>query len=242
MGGFDTADTINVQVPAAINKWGKPEFWVRYFSPCSFTPFSTHPNTEGQALWDANSSKPYLGAVTTPSQGRLSGSNAEGLADAQTFVSSMISAYHNVAPLDLPSGNELWCWLDQEAATTLSLSYWNGWAGYVNSYSVSGFGDAFYAALYCNPDAVAPNCSIIENGSADTCFAIWSSEPLKCGSSLANEPAWAPEFCNGRETRLWQFWDEGSTLCGNTSANVDLNYAHPSTYYPDFCFVLTGRP
>ncbi len=239
MPGFDTASTIQSQVPVAINTWGQPAFWIRYFSPCYYTPLSSDGVSECRAIWQANSSAPYLGVVSTPSQSRLNGSNAEGVADAQTYISSLISAYNSVGPLLLPGNLELWCWLDQEASTSLSLSYWNGWAIYINGYSFAG-GLPFYATLYCNPFAPPPNCSIVDSSSAAACWAIWSSEPLRCSNSLGNVPGWAPETCSSVPTQLWQYWDED--ICASTPANVDLNTDSPSIDYPNYCFYLAASP
>lgn len=239
MAGFDTASTVQNQVPVAINEWGKPAFWVRYFNPCYFTSLSSDPVSECDAIWNGNSSSPHLGAVSTPTQSRLNGTSAEGQADAQTFISSLISTYNAVGPLLLPSNGELFCWLDQEASTSLSLGYWNGWGNYINGYAFAGK-YPFYAALYCNPFSAPPNCSTIGASGAAKCYAVWSSEPLKCSNSLANPPAWAAESCSGFETYLWQYWDED--ICASTSANVDLDVGHPNTSYSDYCFYLTSKP
>ncbi len=239
MAGFDTASTVQNQVPVAINEWGAPAFWVRYFNPCYFTSLSSDAVSECTAVWNGNSSSPHLGAVTTPTQSRLNGTSAEGQADAQTFVSALISTYTSVGPLQLPSNGTLFCWLDQEASTSLSLGYWNGWAGYMNGYAYAG-GHPFHAALYCNPFAAPPNCTVIGAGGAAKCYAVWSSEPLKCGNSLANPPAWAAESCGGFETYLWQYWDED--ICASTSANVDLDLGHPNTSYSNYCFYLSSKP
>ena len=239
MAGFDTASTVQNQVPAAINVWGKPAFWVRYFNPCSFTSISSDGVSECRAIWDGNSSSPHLGAVSTPSQSRLNGTSAEGQADAQTFISSLITTYTSVGPLQLPTNMTLFCWLDQEASTSLSLGYWNGWASYINGYSYAG-GHPFHAALYCNPFAAPPNCSTIDNSSAAACYAVWSSEPLECSNSLSNPPGWAAEACASPMTYLWQYWDED--ICASTSANVNLDLGHPNTSYSDYCFYLSSRP
>jgi hypothetical protein len=241
MAGFDTADPISSQVPVAITTWGKPNFWIRYFAPCSYTPLSTNARAECDALWDGNSTAPYLGSMSTPTQSRLSGSSAEGLADAQTYISSMLSAYDTVAPLFLPTNRELWCWLDQEPGTTLSLDYWNGWAGYLNGYELDGFGYPFYAGLHCDPAAPALNCSIVDGPSAAACFAVWASGPLRCSNSLASPPpAWTPGTCGSVVTQLWQYWVEDT--CRSTAANVDISFARPGTYYPSYCFWLASRP
>jgi hypothetical protein len=239
MAGFDTASTVQNQVSVAINEWGKPAFWVRYFNPCYFTSLSSDPVSECDAIWTGNSSSPHLGAVSTPTQSRLNGTSAEGQADAQTFISALISTYNAVGPLLLPSNGTLFCWLDQEASTSLSLGYWNGWGSYINGYAYAG-GHPFHAALYCNPFSAPPNCTTIGASGAARCYAVWSSEPLKCSNSLGNPPAWAAESCGGFETYLWQYWDED--ICASTSANVDLDVGHPNTSYSDYCFYLTSKP
>lgn len=239
MAGFDTASTVQSQVPTAVDAWGKPEFWVRYFPPCYFTPFSSDPVAEATGIWNGNSGSPDLGPICTPTQSRLDGTSAEGLADAQSMISALISTYTTVTPLQLPATGTLFTWLDQEASTSLSLDYWNGWAGYVNGYAYSG-SHPFHASLYCNPDAAPPNCSIVDSSSADKCYAVWSSEPLECSNSLSDTPAWAAESCSGITTYLWQFWDEG--ICYSTSADVDLDVGHPNTGYGTYCFYLSAKP
>ena len=243
--GFDTASLVQEQVPAAITKWGKPNFWIRYFSPSNYTTVNSselNAIKECRAVWQANSAYPYLGAVSTPVASHLSGSSATGHADAQTYINALIYTYGHVPPLFFPTNWQLYTWLDQEASTALSLAYWNGWAGFINLYSYLGH-VPFYAALYCNPTAPPPNCSIIQNASAYTCFGVWASGPLKCSNNIGSPPAWAPKHCSVIATKLWQFWDEGpAPLCGNTPANVDQNVSASSFAYHLYCFRLTGSP
>jgi hypothetical protein len=240
--GFDTASLVQEQVPAAINRWGRPNFWMRYFSPSYYTPVNSSINNakaECRAVWQANSSYPYLGAISTPLQSRLNGSAAMGHADAQTYVNALVYVYSNVPPLFLPLNYQLYTWLDQEASASLSLAYWNAWASYVNLYSFIGH-LPFYAALYCNPTAAPPNCSVIQNTSAAACFGVWSSVPLRCSNSLANQPSWAAAHCSVVPTKLWQYWDED--ICASTSANVDINRSASGFNYHLYCFRLTGSP
>jgi hypothetical protein len=244
MAGYDTASFVQDVYAAADSRYGHPSFWLRYFSPSQTTPINTsssNANTECRAMWD--SSGHYLGPITVPAQSRLSGTSAMGQADAQTFASSMHTVWLDVGPLLLPSNNTLYCWLDQEASTSLSLSYWNGWSGYIDGY-VWGSQLPLYPCLYCNPCSAPPNCSTIGNANANFCFAVWSSEPQKCGYSVTNPPPWAAQTCgqcssySGTPTHLWQFADQG--VC-NLSVNVDMDLGGGITY-SNYCFNVSSRP
>ncbi len=247
MAGYDTASLVTSAWPnAQANGYGTPLFWLRYFSPCYFTPVnasSSNANAECREIWISNSSNPMLGPITTPTQSRLSGSSAEGHADAQTFASAMVTAYLDVVPMLLPANGNLYCWLDQEASTSLSLAYWNGWAAYLDGYDFDGSGTyPLYPCLYCNPGAPPPNCSTIGSSSAYYCFAVWSSEPLRCGNYVKDPPSWAAENCapySSTPTRVWQF-NDGSGICNGSL--VDQDTGAPGFYTPSYCFYLDSEP
>ncbi|HUA27436.1 MAG TPA: hypothetical protein VMC03_01010 [Streptosporangiaceae bacterium] len=247
MPGYDTASLVTSAWPNAdSNGYGTPLFWLRYFTPCYFTPVNTsssNANSECAEIWDSNSSSPMLGPITTPTQSRLSGSTAEGQADAQSLASALLTTYHDVVPLLLPTDNSLYCWLDQEASTSLSVSYWNGWSGYLDGYNFASLGTyPLYPCLYCNPDSPPPNCSTIGSSSANYCFAVWSSEPLRCGNYVKSPPSWAAENCSAytsTPTRLWQF-NDGSGICN--SSLVDQDSGAPGFYTPAYCFYLDAKP
>jgi hypothetical protein len=241
MGGFDTANTVqNVRV-SAVNEFGAPNFWMRYFTPSpAADQLNNDPVPECQAAWDSGGH--YIGPISAPTQSRLSGSSAQGQADAQAYASALLSAYHAVGPLLLPANSTLYCWLDQEYSTSLSLNYWNGWAGYLDGYNFAGLGTyPLYPTLYCDPASPYPNCSTIGNASADYCYAVWSNEPEPCGT-LKNPPSWRADTCAGyasTPTRLWQFGEQG--VCGY-SANVDLDLGASGFTTANYCFNVSSRP
>lgn len=243
MAGYDTAGTIQATGPGALSEFGEnPNFWIRYLSPspaadCVNSSASGAVN-ECIGLWDYSTS-PDLGVISAPTQSHLSGSSAQGQADAQQYMASLLFVYDNVSPLQYPANGELWCWLDQEASTSLSSGYWTGWASYVYNYA-----SQTYSALYCDPDAAAPNCSVIDgyNGTSSICNVVWSNEPeytSNCSDGLKTQPAWAAESCSSVPTRLWQYVEQG--VCGY-SANVDLDYAAPGYTYGNYCFHLSSKP
>jgi hypothetical protein len=236
MAGYDTANYIQDVYQSAHDEFGAdPGYWIRYFNPCPFGSFNDDPTTESQAAW--NSGGHFVGAVSSPSQSRLAGSTAEGQADSQTYCASLLSAFYAVEALYLPSSEMLYCWLDQEASTSLSLDYWNGWATYLGDYNFADNGHyPLYPGLYCDPDAAPPNCSIIGNADAFPCAGVWASTPEPCGS-LTDPPAFAPEECSKVSTELWQFGEQG--VCGY-SANVDLDLA--GNTYADYCFNVNSYP
>jgi hypothetical protein len=248
MAGYDTASLVTSAWPNAESYgFGTPLFWLRYFSPCYFTPVNTsssNANAECREIWISNSSSPMLGPITTPTQSRLSGSSAEGQADGQTFASAMVTAYLDVVPLLLPNNGELYVWLDQEASTSLSLAYWNGWADYLGLYDWEGTGSLpLYPCLYCNPDSPPPNCSTIGNSDAWPAAAVWSSEPLRCGNYVKSPPStWAAENCgslSATPTEVWQF-NDGSGICNDSL--VDQDSGAPGFYTPSYCFYLDSEP
>jgi hypothetical protein len=245
-GGYDTASTVaNAWSSANGAGYGKPSFWIRYFSPCYTTPFnvsSTNANDECISIWDVGS--PYLSAVTVPTQSRLaitgSSGTAEGHADAQTFCSALVTTYTDVGPLALPTNGAFWVWLDQEEAYGLSTAYWNGWATYVGEYDFAGTGtEPLWPCLYCTPNASAPNCSTVQNPDVWGCEAIWSSEWQECSNSLAHPPAWNAQSCSEIATIVWQFSD-GTGICNNSLVDQDLMKS--GFNLADYSFYLVAKP
>ena len=135
MGGYDTAGKIQNTYASAHREFGvNPAFWIRYFTPSPAADlFNNDAVAESQGAWDSGG--PYVGCISAPRQSRLSGSAAEGLADAQAFCAALLAAYHAVRPLQLPSNGQLYCWLDQEYSTSLSTDYWGAWAQYIAEYN-----------------------------------------------------------------------------------------------------------
>jgi len=241
-GGYDTASYIYNVYSAADSAYGSPAYWMRYFSPSpngTVDQSSSHANSECRSDWDSGAK--HLSPITSPTQSRLSGTAAEGMADAQTFASALVSVYQWVAPLNLPANDILYCWLDLESSTSLSTTYWSGWSSYLNTYDWEGLDNRpLYASLYCNPCGGSHhNCSTI--GSAGGCFAVWSSEPESgyCGYSLRSLPAWHAANCSGCgstvPTVVWQFAEKG--VCG-LSVNVDMDEGTLTPY----SFLLSARP
>jgi hypothetical protein len=182
----------------------------------------------------------FVGCISAPVQSRLSGSAAEGQADAQAFAAALLSAYHAVHPLELPANNRLYCWLDQEYSTSLSPAYWNAWAHYLAEQDFDGLGTyPLYPCLYCDPYSPYPNCTTIaKSKGVNVPSAIWSSEPDPCGS-LTKPPHWKADVCARVPTQVWQFGEQGSC---NFSANVDLNTDAPGFETANYCFRLTSKP
>jgi hypothetical protein len=241
MPGYDTAGTIQETYVSAHDEFGAdPAFWVRYFSPAPAADlFNDDPADESSGAWDSGG--PYVGCVSAPDQSNLSSTSAQGLADAQTFAAAIQSAYYAVGPLDVPANNVLYCWLDQEYATSLSLDYWDAWANYIANYNFADLGTyPLYAGLYCTPDSPYPNCSILAEATGlNAANGVWSAEWEPCGS-LTDPPAWDVQSCSAVPTRLWQFGEQGA--CGY-SANVDLDgYESSAWIYPDYCLRVLSNP
>jgi hypothetical protein len=247
MAGYDTAGTIQATGAGALSEFGEnPQFWVRYFSPSPaadvINSSASGANAECEGLWKYNNDSPCLGVVAAPTQSRLSGSSAEGVADAQTYGAAITFVFDNVTPLDNPANGELFCWLDQEASTSLSDGYWSGFASTLNGSDTGAY--HHYTGLYCDPDAAPPNCSVIDAyvGTSSRCYAVWSSEPeytSNCSGGIKSAPAWAAESCASVTTYLWQYVEQG--VCGY-SANVDLNEGRTGTTYGSYCFKLSANP
>lgn len=240
MSGYDTAGEIQNTYASAHSEFGAdPAFWIRYFNPSPAADlFENDPVSESEGAWASGGH--YVGCISAPTQSRLSGSAAEGQADAQSFAAAMLSAYQAVGPIRLPSNNQLWCFLDQEYSTSLSSAYWNAWAYYIAEYNFDGLGTyPLYPCLYCDPDSPYPNCSTIAGSTGvDIPAAIWSSEPEPCGS-LTNPPGWDADSCSAAPTRLWQYGEQGA--CGY-SANVDLDMAAPNYSMSNYCFNVSSNP
>ncbi|MGH3171731.1 MAG: hypothetical protein ACRDN0_38460 [Trebonia sp.] len=239
MAGYDTAGKIQNTYSSAHSEFGKdPAFWLRYFAPSpSADVVESDPASECAGAWDSGG--PCIGAIMAPDQSRLAGSSAEGLADAETFCAAIYGTYTSVGPLQTPGSGMLYCWLDQEYSTTLSLGYWNGWADYVAGYKFANTGTRpLYACLYCDPYSPHPNCSTIARSGAARCHAVWSSEPEPCGR-LASPPSWKADACGSVPTKVWQYGEQGA--CGY-SANVDINVGASGFNTADYCFRLSSRP
>jgi hypothetical protein len=240
MAGYDTAGQIQDTYVSARDEFGEgPSFWIRYFSPSPAADiFSDNAVAECQGAWASGGHS--VGPVSAPYQSNLSGSTAQGQADAQTYAASMLSAYHAVGPLVLPSSNRLYCWLDQEYSTSLSLDYLDGWAGYIANYNFAGLGTyPLYPCLYCDPGSPYPNCSTMAAARGlNVPAAVWSSEPEPCGS-LKNPPSSGAEHCATVPTKLWQYGEQDA--CGY-SANVDLDVGTPGFFMPSFCFNVRSDP
>jgi hypothetical protein len=241
MSGYDTAGKIQNTYASARREFGvNPAFWIRYFTPSPAADlFNDDAVAESQGAWDSGG--PYVGCISAPKQSRLSGSAAEGLADAQAFCAALLAAYHAVRPLRLPSNGKLYCWLDQEYSTSLSTDYWDAWAQYIAEYN---FADLriypLYPALYCDPYSPYPNCATIAKArGADVPGAIWSSEPEPCGSSPARPPRWTADKCATVPTKLWQYAEQGAC---QLSSNVDLDLGAPGFATAHFCFHVSSRP
>jgi hypothetical protein len=242
-GGYDTASYIYDVQAAAVTKYGTPTYWLRYFSPSvngTVNQSSSHSILECRAAWDSGGK--HLMPISGPTQSRLGGSAAQGQADAQALVASIVNVYGWVAPLHLPTNNVLRVWLDQETGTSMSTSYWGAWSAYINSYNWFGLGVfPLFACLYCNPcGGAGHNCTTV--GTAGGCFSIWSSEPETpyCGNSLKNLPSWHANSCaacqtNAPATSLWQFSERN--VCGLT-VNVDMD---TGTLSPNSLY-LSARP
>jgi hypothetical protein len=238
MAGYDTAGPIQDTYQSAFDEFGEPPaYWIRYFSPSPAADlFSGDPVAECEGAWASGGH--YVGCVSAPYQSRLSGSAAEGLADAQSFAASMLFAWDVVGPLKLPVNNQLWCFLDQEYSTSLSLSYWDAWANYIANYNFANLRTyPLYPALYCDPFSPYPNCSTIAAAKGlNVPASVWSSEPEPCGT-LRNHPVFEPDNCWTVPSHLWQFGEQDA--CGY-SANVDVDVA--DVVFADYCFRIVSDP
>lgn len=245
MPGYDTAGEIQNTYVSAKDEFGvNPDWWLRYFSPSPAADiFSSDPTAESEGAWASGGH--YVGCICAPIQSRLSGSTAEGQADAQSMAASMLTAWDDVGPLKLPSNNQLYCFLDQEYSTSLSLDYWDGWANYIANYNFASLGTyPLYPCLYCTPDAPYPNCSTIGGATGLNIPAVvWSAEPEPCGN-MADPPAFDAQQCSAVSdskvpTKVWQYGEQGG--CGY-SANVDLDNGPPGYNQAAYCFDVVSNP
>ena len=101
MSGYDTAGKIQNTYASAHREFGvHPAFWIRYFNPSPAADlFNDDAVAESQGAWDSGG--PYVGCISAPRQSRLSGSAAEGLADAQAFCACPFRGYPLVTGADL---------------------------------------------------------------------------------------------------------------------------------------------
>ena len=240
MTGYDTAAPIQDTYQSAHAEFNaKPAYWIRYFNPSPAADlFENDAVGESRGAWDSGGN--FVGCISAPHQSRLGGSAAEGHADAQAFCAALLAAYRAVRPLELPANGQLYCFLDQEYSTSLSLAYWNAWAGYIAEYNFAGLGSyPLYPCLYCDPYSPYPNCTTVAKSKGlDAPAAIWSSEPEPCGT-VSKPPKWRADVCGTVPTRLWQFGEQDAC---NLSANVDLDLSAPNFSMAAHAFWVKSRP
>jgi hypothetical protein len=245
ISGYDNAAAIQDVYVAARDEFGRdPNFWMRYFTPSPAADiFSDDAFSECLAAWDSGG--PYVGPICAPYQSRLSGSSAEGLADAQSMCASMLAAYHDVGPLNLSSFKMIDCLLDDEYSTPLGLSYWDGWANYIANYNFADLNDyPLYPNCYCTPTSPYTNCSTFKAASGiNRPSMIWVPVPEYC-DGLNGPSSYSPETCSevggpSVPTNLWQFAEQGA--CG-WSAAVDLNVCDPDINWQNYIFHITSAP
>ncbi len=240
MTGYDTAGRIQDTYASAHAEFGRaPNFWIRYFTPSPAADlFNDDAVRESQGAWDSGG--PYVGCISAPTQSRLSGSAAEGHADAQAFAAAMLSAYHSVGPLNLPHNNRLYCWLDQEYSTSLSANYWNAWAGYIADYN---FADL--ALIRCTPACTATRMRPIPTARPLPGRMV-SRSPAPSGRTRVSRAAAFPARPAGTRRNARRCGRRsGSSVsrpCAATRRMSTLIWAPPGFNTADYCFRLVRYP
>jgi hypothetical protein len=244
--GFDTANYIYNVAASAKAKFGTGVFYLRYLnpSPAASLLTGTSGTSEFRSGWD--NGVRYFAPITEPTQSRLNGTQAMGSSDAAAFCSALLSVYHGVLPLLIPSSHHLNCYLALESSTNMSAAYWKGWALYVDGYNFDGIGAILYPGMYCNPASVAKNCSSV-GASGIYCYSVWSSHPEPCTAcGPFGSVAWGPSNCyNGYSTRVWQMSEQGgcqTTCARGTYPNVDADMTAPSITETSEMMLLYTRP
>jgi len=245
MAGYDTAGLVqNVWGSAVQDEFGSPAFWIRYFSPCVYTPVnssSANANMECDAVWTSGAQ--HLGCVSTPSS--LDGTGADGSAAAGTFGVAMRQVWQWVSPLQLPANDMLYVWLDQDPGYNLSTKFWDGWAYRLDTWNFDDLGIyPYYPGLYCDPCNTTKNCSQLLSAIYPP-VGIWSPDPqAACGYTCQNTPAWAAVSCasscssgGSTPTILWQFYIQYTC----STLDVDVSYGTPGFSYPSYCFYLNSE-
>ena len=209
MTGYDTAGRIQDTYRPAYAEFGaSPDYWIRYFHPSPAADlFNDGAMAESIGAWESGGG--FVGCISAPVQSRLSGSAAEGQADAQAFAAALLSAYHAVHPLELPANNQLYCWLDQEYSTSLSPAYWNAWANYIAERDFDGLGTyPLYPCLYCDPYSPYPNCTTIAK----------STYPAPSGPANLNRAGASPSRRTGMRIGVPRFPPGSGSSASRTRA------------------------
>jgi len=252
--GYDTASILTSTLVgganAQFNNGSKIAQWVaRYFSPAPNTTLNSSQSNainECRAAWDGGLA--HIVPISSPSQSRLatSGSTgaAYGTADANTFASAIQNATTYVSTLHLPVGNELYAYLDVEAATHLTSNYWDAWAATLDGYRFTNGTYPLFPSAYVNPPSGFA-CGIVSVYG----FAVWSSEPETCSNCAPfNAPAFVPNNCSSPPTQLWQMMERASNghcaspCSGVINQNVDLDMATNSGAPLNNMLYLSSRP
>jgi hypothetical protein len=247
--GFDTDNYIYNVASSAKSKFGTGVFYIRYLNPSQGATHlitSSSGNSEFHTGWTYGVR--YFAPNTEPvPQSRLNGTGAQGTADATAFCAALHSLWLSVLPLDIPTSGHLNCYLSLESATNLSTAYWNGWATYVDGYSLGG-SLPLYPGMYCNPGSSAKNCS--SAGAGVFCWSVWSSEHEPCSACGTFPEPWDAEVCYNSPgsvatSLVWQMAEEGvCKSCQHTTSwpNVDADMTNPSYTETGHMMYLAYQP
>jgi hypothetical protein len=167
----------------------------------------------------------YLGLVWASDSSQTTGDYSVGYNNGTTFCNTALWYWNQVTPLTLSAQDSLYLYLDQEPSQTTSPSYWNGFADAINGFQWPGNTYPLWAALYCDPSAPQPNCTL-----SPAPQAIWSFEPEYCGwcKPFGKEPSGGrPTNCGGHPPVIaWQYQiDRMCINCNNYQPPVDANYS-----------------
>lgn len=239
--GFDTAASVFEANAGgrAVDRLGQPSFWVRSLSPCrAGVPLDAsraHALAECRAIWDSGARclVPSMEAAD-----RLGGTRSMGVSDAMTFCHAIRNVYNWVAPLEVPSSTVVFAYLTQPSGYELALAYWQGWAGYVQSFSLGGH-HPLYPALRCDPAGNEAGCRTVNRATAPDCWAVWATAPRHTGTvPEALAAPWAPSRCSNPfpATLMWQ------VLSDPSGPPVSVDRTSPQHAVGSSMFVLLDRP
>ncbi len=204
-----------------------PVFWGRYFTSASASGTVEYRHLkENRALRDRNIRVLPIARQTR----RVSGTQAEGSADAEANVDDLIATFG--ADYLAGQGGRFYMFLDVEGSPSLSAAYYTGWSQTLASHSAATSGGrvTILPCVYATrADTPTWNAVASAVGGGATCGGAWIARWPSSGCQVL--PLWKDEKVSPTvpipcPVLIWQYADEchgGSGFdCSETNPAIDL--------------------
>lgn len=205
-----------------------PVLWGRYFTSVTESgDVEYRHEQEGQLLLQNNVRVLPIARQTN----RVAGTSADGAADAQANAEDVIQTFG--ADYLKSAGGSFLMFLDVEGTPSLSLSYYQGWAQTLSSYSQS-YSNGAVKLLPCVYGTQADDTTWQAIATAASqgvpCNGVWIAHWISQGCQAV--PDWSdahvnPDIALPCQVLLWQYSDDcqggDGYDCNTTDPNIDFN-------------------